>query len=36
VEITGSPLLGEHSSEVLSELGYTKEAIADLLNAKVI
>jgi formyl-CoA transferase len=36
VEITGSPLLGEHSSEVLSELGYSKEAITDLLNAKVI
>ena len=28
VEITGSPLLGEHTDEVLAELGYTPQQIA--------
>ena len=36
VEITGSPLLGEHSSEILTELGYKKDEITNLLNTKVI
>ena len=29
-EITGSPLLGEHTDDVLTELGYNPEAIADM------
>ncbi|GGI21353.1 formyl-CoA transferase [Oxalicibacterium faecigallinarum] len=29
-EITASPLLGEHTDEVLTQLGYTKEQIAEL------
>ena len=33
--VTGSPLLGEHSDEVLTELGYTKEQIA-AMHAKEI
>jgi formyl-CoA transferase len=28
--ITGSPLLGEHSDEVLTELGYDPDAIANM------
>ncbi|MDB5941424.1 MAG: formyl-CoA transferase [Ramlibacter sp.] len=35
-EITGSPLLGEHSDEVLAELGYTKEQIAEMHNKEVV
>ncbi|WP_158792022.1 formyl-CoA transferase [Granulicella sp. L60] len=35
-KITGSPLLGEHSDEVLAELGYKPEEIAKLHDAKVI
>ena len=36
VEITGSPLLGEHTDEVLGELGYSKEKIATLHAAKAV
>ena len=36
VEVRPSPLLGEHTDEVLAELGYTSQQIADLRAAKVI
>jgi formyl-CoA transferase len=36
VEITGSPLLGEHTDEVLEELGYTQQQIAALHEAKAV
>jgi formyl-CoA transferase len=36
VEITGSPLLGEHTSEVLAELGYTPDRIEQLHQAKAV
>src|SRR6478672_985291 len=36
VEITGSPLLGEHTDEVLTELGYSRENIAALHEAKAV
>ncbi len=35
-EIVESPLLGEHTDEVLESLGYTPEAIAELRAKKVI
>ncbi len=35
-EITASPLLGEHTEEVLKGLGYTDEQIAQLRDKKVI
>lgn len=35
-QIKGAPLLGEHSSEILTELGYSTEQIAHLREAKVI
>jgi formyl-CoA transferase len=35
-EITGAPLLGEHSDEVLAELGYDGPSIAALRENKVI
>jgi formyl-CoA transferase len=35
-EITGAPLLGEHSDEVLAELGYDGPAITALRESKVI
>jgi formyl-CoA transferase len=35
-EITGAPLLGEHSDEVLAELGYDGPAIAALREQEVI
>ena len=36
VEITGSPLLGEHTNEVLAELGYDKTHIHALHSAKAV
>ena len=36
VEITGSPLLGEHTDEVLSELGYSKDRIQQLHAANAV
>ncbi|WP_072395852.1 formyl-CoA transferase [Hyphomicrobium sp. CS1GBMeth3] len=36
VEITGSPLLGEHTEEVLAELGYTKDRIQQLHAAQAV
>ena len=36
VEITGSPLLGEHTDEVLAELGYSAEGIGKLHTAKAV
>ncbi len=35
-EIVASPLLGEHTDEVLAELGYTPEQIAELRQKKVV
>jgi len=35
-EVLRSPLLGEHTDEVLTELGYTREQIAALRAEKVI
>jgi formyl-CoA transferase len=35
-EITGSPLLGEHTDEVLAGLGYTSDQIATMREAKVV
>ncbi len=35
-EITGSPLLGEHTDEVLKQLGYTDEQIADMHTSKAV
>jgi len=35
-EVTRSPLLGEHTDEVLAELGYNKDQIAILRAEKVI
>ena len=35
-QVTGAPLLGEHSDEVLAELGYDSPAIAALRENKVI
>jgi formyl-CoA transferase len=36
VEITGSPLLGEHSDEILASLGYDPQKIAQLHAEKVV
>ncbi|MDR3536736.1 MAG: formyl-CoA transferase [Acetobacteraceae bacterium] len=36
VEITGSPLLGEHSDEVLASLGYDAQQVARLHQEKVV
>ena len=36
VEITGSPLFGEHADEVLAELGYSAEGIGKLHTAKAV
>lgn len=35
-EVTRSPLLGEHTDEVLAQLGYSKDQIAELRAAKVV
>src|SRR5438128_2428925 len=35
-EITGAPLLGEHTDEVLTELGYSREQIAKLHGKNVV
>jgi formyl-CoA transferase len=35
-EVVRSPLLGEHTDEVLKELGYTREQIEALRTEKVI
>ncbi len=35
-EVTRSPLLGEHTDEVLGQLGYSPKDIADLRAEKVI
>lgn len=35
-EIIGSPLLGEHTDEVLNELGYNKDQIAAMREAKAV
>jgi formyl-CoA transferase len=36
VEITGSPLLGEHTDEVLTGLGYTKDQITEMHAARAV
>jgi formyl-CoA transferase len=35
-EITGSPLLGEHTDQVLAELGYTTDQIASMHASKAV
>jgi formyl-CoA transferase len=35
-EVKRSPLLGEHTDEVLEQLGYSQKEIAELREAKVI
>ena len=36
VEITGSPLLGEHTDDILAELGYSADQIKDMHEKKVV
>jgi formyl-CoA transferase len=36
VEVKGSPLLGEHTDEVLAELGYDLDKIATFHHAKAV
>jgi formyl-CoA transferase len=35
-EVTRSPLLGEHTEEVLTQLGYSSAEIGNLRESKVI
>jgi len=35
-EVTASPLLGEHTDDVLAELGYTPDQIATFHAVKVV
>ena len=35
-EVTRSPLLGEHTDQILAELGYSKEQIAAMHEAKAV
>ena len=35
-EVTRSPLLGEHTEEVLTQMGYTKTQLQELREAKAI
>ncbi len=35
-EITGSPLLGEHTDDVLTELGYAGDAIAKMHADRIV
>src|ERR1700687_3082815 len=35
-KITGAPLLGEHTDEVLSKLGYSREQIAKMRSDKIV
>jgi formyl-CoA transferase len=35
-EITGSPLLGEHTDDVLTELGYDADAIERMHDDQVV
>jgi len=35
-DVTRSPLLGEHTDDVMTELGYTKDDIAALRAERVI
>jgi formyl-CoA transferase len=35
-KITGSPLLGEHTDEVLASLGYNRKQIANLHKVKAV
>ena len=35
-EITGSPLLGENTDEVLASLGYSKDQIKELHSKEVV
>ncbi|MFZ9440541.1 MAG: formyl-CoA transferase, partial [Hylemonella sp.] len=35
-EVTASPLLGQHTDEVLAELGYSKDQIASMHASKAV
>jgi formyl-CoA transferase len=35
-DVTASPLLGEHTDEVLAELGYTAQQIAGMHEVKAV